>query len=332
VRDPTASDGWRRRVKRRSRRIVLWIAGLLLLSGCGRLDSIPYQPPQTPESWLASQPFLNVRVGTGEIILVQPSSTVLVYLLGIVAMGVGLYFWQIRDNHRSRIWWGITLALWGLGALCAGTSYQAFSYEIKCAGREACAWTSWWEVIYLMLSAASVDAMMVAVAYSCAVGKWRKAMMLYALANAALYGVLVLVGAVVPIKFLISFELLILFAAPTILILFALNGWRYYKLRNRMDLALFGAWLWLGITLGAYFVYLVLDVTQELWAGGVWFSENDVLHIGLIVWMIYLGLVAKRVVDVPAAGDMVRARSRPGGDGLTPQNAAGFREGEKEAG
>jgi hypothetical protein len=79
-----------------------------------------------------------------------------------------------------------------------------------------------------------------------------------------------------------------------------LNGWRYYKLKDPMDLALLGTWLGLGITLGAYFLYLVLDVTHELWAQGIWFSENDVLHIGLISWMMHIALVvAKRVEDAP---------------------------------
>jgi hypothetical protein len=276
--------------------------GLLLLSGCGRLDSIPYHPKQTAETWLMIQPFVSIEVGSADIILIQPSSTVLVYSLGLVAIGVGLYFFRIRDSQRSRTWWGIALLLWGLGALFAGTSYQAFSYEIKCAGREFCAWTSWWEVIYLVLSVASVDAMMVADAYSCTVGKWRQVMSFYALMNAALYMGVVLVGALVPVKFLISFELLLLVAAPNILILFVLNGRRYYKLKDPMDLALLGTWLGLGITLGAYFLYLVLEVTPELWAQGVWFSENDVLHIGLILWMIYIALVvARRVVDAPAS-------------------------------
>ena len=285
------------------RRVPLWvILGLLLLSGCGRLDAIPYHPRHTAETWLTIQPFVSIKVGSGDIILVQPSSTVLVYLLGLVAIGVGLYVWRIRDNQRSRIWWGIALLLWGLGALFAGTSYQAFSYEIKCAGREFCAWTSWWEVLYLVLSVASVDAMMVAEAYSCTVGKWRQVMSFYALMNAALYVGVVLIGALVPVKFLISFELLLLVAAPNILILFVLNGWRYYKRKDPMDLALLGTWLWLGITLGAYFLYLVLDVTHQLWAQGIWFSENDVLHIGLILWMIYIALVvARRVVDAPAS-------------------------------
>lgn len=251
---------------------LLWIADALLLSVCGQLDTIPYEPPQTPETWLTSQPFVPLRIGSETVNLVQPSSTVLVYLLGFVALGIGLSAWRRREAQRSRAWWGIALVLWG------GTSYQAFSYEIKCVGRAACAWTSWWEVVYLMLSAASVDAMLVAGAFSCTTDRWRKGMIGYALANAGLYALVILVGALVPVKFLISFELLLLVAAPSILILFILSGWRYAQHRDPMDLALMGTWLWLGVTLGAYFVYLVLDVTPRLWARGVWFSENDVLH------------------------------------------------------
>ena len=80
---------------------------------------------------------------------------------------------------------------------------------------------------------------------------------------------------------------------------FALSIWRYRALGEPLDLALLGTWLWLGITLGAYFVYLALGVTHDLWSQGIWFSENDVLHIELILWMIYIGLVvSKRVADV----------------------------------
>ena len=209
-----------------------------------------------------------------------------------------MYFFRIRQGQKSRLWWGIALVLWGAGALLAGTSYEAFSYAIKCAGRPACVWTSWWEVLYLILSVASVDAMLVAEAYTCATGRLRRGLIIYAAANLAAYVVIALIGALVPVKFLISFELLILFAAPTILLFFILNGWRYVKFRDRMDLALLGAWVWLVLTLGAYFGYLMAGITQTLWARGVWFSENDVLHIGLIVWMIYLAwVVAPRVRD-----------------------------------
>ncbi len=222
------------------------------------------------------------------------------YLLGIIAIGAGLYFFRIRDHYQSRLWWGIALLLWGFGALFAGTSYQAFSYEIKCAGREFCSWTSWWEIFYLIFSAASVCSMLMAGAYSGCVGKWRKVLKYYALISVTLYIVVVLVGAFSLNKFLISFELLLIITAPTILFLFILNGWRYYKFREFMDLALLITWLWLGFTIGIYFLYWFLGITDELWEQGVWFSENDVLRIGLIIWMVTIGaFVAKRIVDAP---------------------------------
>ena len=271
---------------------------LLLLTGCARLDAIPYTPPQTAATWLTIQPYAAIKIGALEMILVQPSTTFFVYLLGVLAIGAGLCFFRIRDGQRSRVWWGIALILWGAGALLAGTSYEAFSYAIKCAGRPACIWTSGWEVLYLLLSVASVDAMLLAEAYTCTTGRSRRALRIYAVANAAVYAAIVLVGALIPVKFLVSFELLILFAAPTILIFFSLNGWRYARLKDNMDLALLGAWAWLVLTLGAYFLYLMLGVTQTLWARGIWFSENDILHIGLIIWMIYLArVVAPRVRD-----------------------------------
>ena len=205
------------------RRPIPWLLTIPLLAGCTSLDAIPFAPPQTAASWLTIQPFATITIAAREIILVQPSTTFFVYLLGVVAIGVGLYFFRIRDGQRSRLWWGIALMLWGVGALLAGTSYEAFSYAIKCAGRQACVWTSWWEVSYLILSVASVDAMMLAQAYTCTVGRWRRALLVYAALNAAVYVVIVLIGTLIPVKFLISFELLILFAAPTVLIFFILE-------------------------------------------------------------------------------------------------------------
>jgi hypothetical protein len=287
---------------------ILWLLIVLVLSGCSQIDSIPTSPLQTPETWLAIQPVARIPVAGQDLILVQPSTSAIVFLLGFLTIGVGLYFLRICSGQLSRGWWGVALLLWGVGALLAGVSYEAFSYQIKCSGRAACVWTSWWELAYLVLSVASIDAMVLAQAHSCATGRLRKALSLYALINLALYVVAVLVGALVPVKFLISFELLILAAAPSILIFFVLNGWRYYKLRTSMDLALLGAWAWLTLTIGAYFAYYLSGLTQTLWAQGKWFSENDVLHIGLILWMIYLALVvAPRVrdeseVDLVAAG------------------------------
>jgi hypothetical protein len=255
---------------------------------------------QTPATWLASQPFAELTIASHRFIVVQPSTTVIVYLLGILSIGLGLRFLRTRNHQRSRLWWGVALMLWGVGALLAGTSYEGFSYAIKCVGRDTCAWTSWWEVIYLVLTVWSIDAMMMAEGYACAVAAQRRALSTYATVNAVLFLIVVLMGALLPIRFLVSFELLVLVAAPGILVLLGLNAWRGHQAGGRLDLALMGAWLWLVLTVGAYYLYLVLGVTDALWTRGLWFSENDVLHVGLIAWMFFIAIVvAPRLRDLP---------------------------------
>jgi hypothetical protein len=271
------------------------------LSGCSRLESIPYCcPEQTPETWCIVQPCVHLQLASWDVILVQPSSTVLIYFLGFLTIGMGFFYLRVRSGQRSRLWWGVALLLWGSGALLAGTSYQAFSYEIKCAGRDTCTWTSWWEIVYLALTVASVNAIVVAQAFSCTVGRGRKLLLVYALGNAVLYLVTLSTGAFVPIKFLISFELMILFTMPTILIFFLLNAWRYHKLKRAMDLALLGTWIGLSLTTAAYYLCVTFGMTEKLWSWGIWFSDNDVLHIGLILWMSYIGLIlVNQIGDAP---------------------------------
>ena len=106
--------------------IVLFFSAIFL-AGCDTLNTIPFSPPQTPENWLTIQPFMKIQIGLREIYLVQPSSTIFVYVLGFLAIGVGIYFLKIRHGHLSRFWWGIALLLWGAGALFAGTSYEALA-------------------------------------------------------------------------------------------------------------------------------------------------------------------------------------------------------------
>ena len=275
------------------------LVSFLVLLGCGRLDTLLTVPRQTGADWLKHQPFLSVELASRKFILVQPSSTFFVYFLGVLTIAVGLYFLRIKEHHQSRKWWGIALLLWGLGALLAGTSYQAFSYEIKCAGYPYCLWTSWWEIVYMIFSVASVNAILLAISYSSAVGKTRKWISIYAVVNMGIYFVTALIGAFVPLKFLISFELMLVFLAPSILFLFIFNLRRYLKYKNKMDLALVATWLWLGVTVGVYYLYLILGITEKLWERGIWFSENDVLHIGLIIWMLIIAFgLDKRIEDL----------------------------------
>ena len=104
----------------------------------------------------------------------------------------------------------------------------------------------------------------------------------------------------IPVKSLITFELMVWVSTPVFLIIIIINGWRYYMFRTPMDLALLGAWVLLLFTMMAYWLYDNLAITSKLWAKGkgIWFSQNDVLHSGLIFWMIYVAIVvANRVND-----------------------------------
>ena len=240
---------------------------------------------------------MKIRIASRETIISQPLSSFWVYFLGFFTIGVSLYFFQIQNGENSRLWWGISLLLWGVGALLAGTSYQAFGYEIKCAGRRFCSWTSWWEVVYLMLQQVSMNAMLVAIAYSCAMGTFQTVLVGYALVSSLAYVIMVCIGAIVPAKTFLTFEFMLWASAPAFIFFCLFNAWRYWMFRDFMDLVLLGSWIILLGTMMAYWVYRTKGITKKLWAKGIWFSENDVLHVCLILWMIYIVTVVADCIE-----------------------------------
>lgn len=252
------------------------------------LDALLWQPQTTPQQWCESMPCVEL-FSTG-IILDQPLSTLLVYVLGGVWFWAAWRFKATEASQYSRRWWSVSLVLGGIGAIVAGTSYQAFGYELKCSGRELCSWTSGWEVAYMVLQVACYNAMAVAVAFSCTQGRIRRLFINYALLNSIIHFAVVVVGVVTVNRLMLSFEMAQYFITPTLIIFIALNTSRYRAQKQPMDLSLLISWVLLIATSLAYSVYMSSGYTQQLWDQGIWFSENDVLHVGVMFWLVYLGL------------------------------------------
>lgn len=260
----------------------VWSAGLgiltLLLTGCGRIDELIYQPPTTPAEWCAQRPCVEVAGVT----LAEPWSSALVFALALLWLGVGGYFLMSRGGQRSRTWFGVSLILGGLAAGSAGISYQAFSYELKCAGRDFCALTNGYEIAYSLMQVASMSAMVVAVAYALASERARRAITVYAVLNLIAYVAVTVAGVVLPSAFLLSFDLLLLFAVPALVIatVLAIRRWQE-PLARRI--------LWVLVLLVlvqvAYLVYVALGITESLWASGIYVSANDGLHVGMVAWL-----------------------------------------------
>lgn len=250
----------------------------------------------TDATWRTVQPCKEYRLFDHNILITQPSSSFWVYLLGILTTLVGVYFWTTDGAELSRTLWGVSLMLWGVGALVAGTSYQAFGYHLKCRGRPKVVWTSWWEVIYLILQQLSVNVMLVAVAYSCLPEKGITVSVVVAWLVSIIYTLMVFYGAFKPVKSLITFELMVHFCTPIIVFFIGLNSWRYFQYGEMLDLALLGTWLGLILTMWLYWQYYYSGYSHQLWAKGRWLTENDVLHVALLIWMIYIGLVLAPLV------------------------------------
>jgi hypothetical protein len=275
------------------------------------MNELLFEPHTTPEQWCEIQPCFEI----GGITFTQPFGSFLVYLLALLWIAGGVYFWRIRDGQRSRKWMALALLLGGIGAGLAGTSYQFLGYQLKCAGRELCLWTHWLEVAYMMFQAASTSAMLIAVATACTTGALRLWLVIYAVADTAAYLALATYGALAGARTLISFELLMVFAAPGLLFILVIAAVRWLRDRDSMDLALIGAGVWLMITIGAYSAYLAAGLTARLWDGGngFYFSENDVLHVGMILFIAYLvAVVAKRLRDSLDPGAPRDSRTRIG--------------------
>ena len=275
-------------MKKQSTLFLHFSLALLLLTSCRHLKNIAYAPPISPQVFLQNQPWIKIEIANTSFIWSQPSSTIFVFFVGLFSIYTGFVIVRSGQLQQSKLWWGVGLVLTGLGALFAGTSYQALGYEIKCNGRQFCTWTSWWEVTYLLLSTLGMNTFLVAAAYTSTKGPFRKALITYAALHTIGYSLLLLGGILFAIQFAVSFECMVLVAAPSVLFLIAIHTLGYANYKDKTNATLRNAWL-LFVAVGiAYRAYLISDSAALLWQRGIWFTENDVLHLGMISWVYYL--------------------------------------------
>ncbi len=265
------------------------------LSSC-KLEQLVYEPQTTPEAWNAMRPYMEI----GGVVFNEPLGSFLVFLLAFLWILSGFYFIQKQNNQSSRKWFGIALILGGVGAAQAGISYQAFSYALKCKGYDFCRLTNGFEVGYSVTQAISVSAMLSSVAIACTAGFLRKTIIGYCILNAIVYIVFTIMGITEPNKVLLSFEVLMLFAVPGLLFVIIISGISYLKSKSSLDSSLFMAAILQVVVQAAYFGYYGAGITQKLYKNGegFYFSENDVLHVGMILWLAYIVLaVGKHLQD-----------------------------------
>jgi len=284
-------------MKKMVKRIIWFLFLLISLASCDRLQTIPHEE-YTPQNWCTEHPCVTVPIGAHDIVISEPSSSFLIYFLGFLTLAIAFYLYRKHAAQFSRKWFSFALLFWGLAAILAGTSYQAFGYEIKCAGKPFCSWTSWWEIFYYFFQSLSMNSFLVAISYSSVKAENRRYLFGYALLNLLVYQTLLFTGAFLPSKFLISFELFTLMNAPSFLILFIINLKNYRRTQAMLDWRLLWLWALQGIIIVVYFAYLFSGIQQMLWQKNIWFTANDVLHILIILWQLYIYFyVIKHIKD-----------------------------------
>ena len=246
----------------------------------------------TPQAYLETIPYIEL----GRYLIITPSSTVLVYLLGIITILFGVLLFKKKDD-KVKMLWGVTLIIWGIGTMLAGTSYQGLGFELKCRGYQFCLFTSWFELSYLFITAISITVMGYAVAEKALKDRSKEIYLNVIGVGLIVYSLSLVVGTITEIRFLITYEYFLMFFMPYFVSFLIMNIKGYKHERNEFDKGLIIVWLLMLIVNVLYFAYFFSGIPEGLYENyGVWFSANDVLHIGLIGWMGYIyWVVNKRV-------------------------------------
>lgn len=130
--------------------------------------------------------------------------------------------------------------------------------------------------------------MALAFAQECTKGTTNTYLRLYGKIALVAYTIILVSGAIGSIQFFISYELFTIFFMPLFVVFFVINIIRFRQTHQEPDRQFIILWiLFLVVNLG-YYVYYIPGFTESLYTQtGIWFSANDVLHVGLILWFYY---------------------------------------------
>lgn len=242
--------------------------------------SLLQTPSLTALEYLEMKPYINI----GNIIIIVPSSTIIVYALGIITIYIGVKLLKLEAAYKKQ--WGISLILWGIGTILAGTSYQGLGYELKCTGQTFCLFTSWFELSYLYMTALSITVMAYAVAKKSLKHKYLDTYLTIVNIGFIFYTLSLLLGTIFEIKLWITYEWFLIFFLLYFVSFFLMNYKSHQKNPNLLDKKLIMVWVLMMVINIVYFIYFYSGIPEVLYQNyGIWFSANDVLHVGLVYWM-----------------------------------------------
>lgn len=245
-------------------------------------------PKITPDELLGMKPYITIS----NLIIIVPSSTIIVYLLGIITIVFGVLL--IRKGKDFRILWGLSLIFWGVGTILAGTSYQGFGYELKCNGQDFCLFTSWFELAYLYMTAFSITVMGYAVSLK-GLDSYKRDIYLRVISiGFIVYTITLVAGVLFNLKLLITYEWFLIFFLPYFISFFIMNIRSNSQNPSILNRRLINIWLIMLLVNIIYFGYLFSGIPELIYDRyNIWFSANDVLHVGLVPWMYYIYITIK---------------------------------------
>lgn len=85
--------------------IIFFILVIVVITLFSSFDGMKLSPLVTGEEFLGNQPYIML----GDVVLTQPSSTIIVYFLGIFIILLGVRFLKKKEQHLSKKWWGISM-------------------------------------------------------------------------------------------------------------------------------------------------------------------------------------------------------------------------------